>query len=174
MLPPRNNRLCKADTFMLQAIIASWDSPDPNTQVGAAIVNPDNRLISTGYNSFPREISQKALPWDRDKENPLDNKYAYVVHAEKNAIENMPIKTKDCTLYVTLHPCNNCAKDIIQARIKKIVYLENPYKGTWEVQAAERMFEILDIKTFQHQWQQPEVVSLYLGNLCESVKQKLQ
>ena len=159
---------------MLQAIVASWRSPDPNTQVGAAVVDRNNCVVSTGYNGFPRGIANTSLPWNRDKEDPLENKYAYVVHAEKNAIVNAGFWLPGHTLYVTMHPCNSCAKDIIQAGIKDIIYLENPYKDLWATKAAARMFELLDIKTSQHRWQNPETVSLYLDNLCKSVRQKLQ
>jgi dCMP deaminase len=159
---------------MLQAIIASWRSPDPNTQVGAVIVDHNKCIVSTGYNGFPRGITACSFPWDRDKENPLENKYTYVVHAEKNAIVNAGYHITGCTLYVTMYPCNSCAKDVIQAGIRKIIFLENPYYDQWTTQAAAKMFEHLDIEVIQHEWQNPETVSLCLDNLLKLVKQKLQ
>lgn len=175
MQPPRDNRLTWNDEFMLQAKVASWRSPDPSTQVGAILVNQRNQIVGTGYNGFPRGIKSTALPWDRDKEDPLENKYAYVVHGEANAIANTPSNAGNCTLYVTLHPCQTCAITIAQASsrgiyIRKIIYLSNKYKDLWWTQAAVKIFELLDIQTEQHKWDNPERVTLYLDRLCQNIK----
>ena len=122
MTEARQDRIGWQDNYMLQAIVASWRSPDPNTQVGAAIVDPAKKtLVSTGYNGWPRGIGNDQLPWDKANENAYDNKYAYVVHAEKNAIVNAGKPVDGCVLYVTMFPCNECAKDLIQAGIVEIV-----------------------------------------------------
>lgn len=172
-LGPREERLSWPDYHMLLALVASGRSPDPNTQVGAVLVNKQNQILATGYNGFPRGITTNVFPWDRDKENPLDNKYAYVVHAEKNAVVNANASVAGATCYVTMFPCNECAKDLIQAGVKKIVYLENPYKDGWQSQAAERMFQHLDIQMVQHRWSQPSIES-YLEVLCQRVSSQEQ
>lgn len=110
---------------MLLALAQSLRSPDPNTQVGACIVDSDNVVCGTGYNSWPRGISINALSWNR-KGPPGKTKYDFVVHAEANAILNSKANLKGSTVYVTLHPCNDCARLIIQKGIKRVVYLTNP------------------------------------------------
>lgn len=169
---PRRDRIQWNDSYMLHAIIASWRSPDPNTQVGAAIVDPEKKtVVSTGYNGWPRGISTCALPWHRDREDPLENKYTYVVHAEKNAILNATKPVDGFHLYITMFPCNECAKDIIQAGIKEIVYLTNPYKDLWQTRAAEKMFDLLDIKRRQHIWNS-EITTNYLRLLASQITLK--
>ncbi|HHX36815.1 MAG TPA: dCMP deaminase family protein, partial [Clostridiaceae bacterium] len=113
--------------FMGVALLAAKRSKDPNTQVGACIVNPEKRIISTGYNGFPSGISDDDFPWNREGEF-LDTKYPYVCHAELNAILNQPgTSLAGCSIYVALFPCNECAKAIIQAGIKEVVYLSDKY-----------------------------------------------
>jgi dCMP deaminase len=114
-----------AEYFMGIAVLSSQRSKDPSTQVGACIVTSENKIVSMGYNGFPTGCLDSQLPWGRDSENPLETKYLYVVHAEKNAILNATGNLKGCTLYVTLFPCHECAKDIIQSGIKRIVYLRD-------------------------------------------------
>lgn len=159
------------DRHMLEAMLAGTSrSPDPSTQVGACIVNKRNRIIASGYNSYPNGIRTRAFPWDREADSPLDTKYPYVVHAEKNAIYNAEGSVEGATLYVTMYPCNECAKDVIQARIKKIVYLSNPYKDTWRCQAAQKMFEHLDMPIEQHQWQNRELTLSCLQKLSDMIR----
>ena len=98
--------------FMGIAHLASERSKDPNTQVGACIVNDEHKIVSVGYNGMPRGVADKDMPWEREGDF-LDTKYPYVCHAELNAILNNVANLKDCTLYVTLFPCNECAKAII-------------------------------------------------------------
>lgn len=130
--------------FMSVALLASMRSKDPNTQVGACIVGDDKRIISTGYNGFPRGCSDDEFPWNRVGE---ETKYPYVVHAELNAILNAGGRSlAGSTLYVALFPCNECAKAIIQAGIKTVVYLSDKYDGTPSVCASKRMLRAAGVK----------------------------
>ena len=115
--------------FMGLAHLSALRSKDPNTQVGACVVDSDNKVVTIGYNGMPRGVSDLQVPWAREG-GFKDTKYAYVVHAELNAILNSPRSLKGCTLYVSLFPCNECAKAIIQSGIKKIVYESDKYDGT--------------------------------------------
>ncbi len=148
----RDDRLVWDDHHMLLALVTSQRSPDPNTQVGACLVNQENRVIGLGYNSFPRGISITHFPWERSCDDPCKTKYPFVVHAEKNAIYNSSNKTTDTTLFVTLFPCNECAKDIIQAGIKSIVYLEDKYTDAWQTRASKAMLDYVDIPYRKHIW----------------------
>ena len=130
--------------FMSVALLAAMRSKDPNTQVGACIVGEDKRIISTGYNGFPRGCSDDEFPWDREGE---DTKYPFVVHAELNAILNAGGRNlSGSKLYVALFPCNECAKAIIQAGIKTVVYLSDKYDGTPSVLASKRMLRAAGVK----------------------------
>lgn len=125
----RQNYLSWDDYFMSLAVLSSYRSKDPITQVGACIVNPEtHRVLSLGYNGLPFGCSDDEFPWDKGNDKLEDNKYAYVVHAELNAILSSGKDLTGSTLYVTLSPCNECAKAIIQAGIKKVVYLESYQK----------------------------------------------
>lgn len=120
----KNDYLSWSDYFMYNAILASKRSKDPSTQVGACIADKSNRIISIGYNGFPRGCHDDIFPWNKDSDNVLDNKYMYVVHAEINAIHNKNcIDLHDSIIYITHHPCNECAKSIIQSGIRHIYYL---------------------------------------------------
>ena len=130
--------------FMGIAILAAKRSKDPSTQVGACIVSPDNIIISTGYNGMPKGCSDDEFPWNRDGEN---SKYAYVVHAELNAILNANGRDlKDSRVYVALFPCNECAKAIIQSGVKEVVYLSDKYKDTMGNIASKRMLDAAGVK----------------------------
>ena len=157
-IQPREKRICWEDRFMLEALLAAQRSPDPNTQVGACIVNSHQRILSSGHNSFPNGICSHSFPWEREAVSPLDTKYPYIVHAEKNAIFNANVPLDNCTLFVTMFPCCECAKDIIQARINKIVYLTNPYKDLWQTKAAELMFQAIDLPVILHKWADKQAV----------------
>jgi len=127
--------------FMGVAKLSAYRSKDPNTQVGACIVNTDRKIVGVGYNGMPIGVDDKTMPWD-SREGILDEtKYAYVVHAELNAILNSTQNLKNCTIYVSLFPCNECAKAIIQAGIKEIVYEDEKYCGTPSDRAAKRMLD---------------------------------
>ena len=115
------------DRFAIEALLTSLRSKDPNCQVGAVLVSKDNRILSTGYNGTPNGISDKDFPWQKEG-SFLDTKYAYVVHAEKNAIFGFTgdrTLLKGSRLYTTLFPCNECMKTIIQVGITEIIYLDN-------------------------------------------------
>lgn len=130
--------------FMSVALLAAMRSKDPNTQVGACIVGDDNRIISTGYNGFPRGCSDDEFPWDREGE---ETKYPYVVHAELNAILNAGGRSlAGARVYVGLFPCNECAKAIIQAGIKEVIYLSDKYAGTPANNASKRMLSAAKVK----------------------------
>ena len=125
--------------FMGVALLAAERSKDPNTQVGAAIIDDDNRILSTGYNGFPYGCSDDEFPWDRTGD-ANDTKYPFVVHAELNAILNARGKSlAGSKIYVALFPCNECAKAIIQAGIREVVYLSDKYADTPSTRASRRM-----------------------------------
>jgi dCMP deaminase len=121
------------------ALLSAQRSKDPNTQVGACIVNPDKKIVGVGYNGFPSGCDDDVLPWEREG-SFLETKYPYVCHAELNAILNSISRDlKGSSIYVALFPCNECAKAIIQSGIKEIVYLSDKYDGTDSVVASKRM-----------------------------------
>ncbi len=126
--------------FMGLAHLSALRSKDPNTQVGCCIVDNDNKVVSIGYNGMPRGCKDEDMPWQRVGDFKK-TKYAYVVHAELNAILNSPRSLKGCTLYVSLFPCNECAKAIIQAGIKKVIYESDKYCGTDGNVVSKRLFD---------------------------------
>lgn len=133
--------------FMGVALLAAKRSKDPNTQVGACIVDSDNIILSTGYNGFPYGCSDDDFPWAREGK---DTKYSYVVHAELNAILNARGKVlKGAKLYVDLFPCNECAKAIIQSGISEVVYLYNKYPDSPATIASQRMLSSAGLKVRQ-------------------------
>lgn len=131
--------------FMGVAKLSGMRSKDPSTQVGACIVSRDNKILSMGYNGFPTGCSDEEFPWARVGEE-LDTKYPYVTHAELNAILNYRGSLEGAKLYVSLFPCNECAKAIIQAGIKTVIYGDNKYDGTPSVRASKRMFEAAGVE----------------------------
>lgn len=131
--------------FMGVAIMSSKRSKDPNTQVGACIVNPKKRIVGIGYNGFPFGCDDDIFPWNNDTDF-LNSKYPYVVHAEPNAILNANSSLDNCSIYVTLFPCHECAKLIIQSGIKEIVYLSDKYNGTDSSIASKRMLDAANVK----------------------------
>ena len=134
--------------FMGISKLASGRSKDPNTQVGACIVSDDNRILSIGYNGAPNNFNDDLFPWNRDG-NPIETKYMYVCHAEANAINNYLGSRKDLRgsrIYVDLFPCNECAKDIIQAGIKEVVYLSDKYNGTDGNLVSKHLFDSCGLK----------------------------
>ena len=127
--------------FMGVAILSGMRSKDPNTQVGACIVSEDHKILSMGYNGFPIGCSDDEFPWEREGE-PLDNKYFYTTHSELNAILNYRGGSLDrATMYVTLFPCSECAKAIIQCGIRRLVYDSDKYENTPSVVASKRMLK---------------------------------
>ena len=133
--------------FMAVAKLSAKRSKDPSTQVGACIVSEDNRILSIGYNGTPNGFDDDVFPWDREG-HPLETKYLYVVHAERNAILNYRGHRRDfinAKIYVDLFPCNECAKEIIQSGIKEVIYLSDKYSNTDEVIASKRLFDACGI-----------------------------
>ena len=117
-MPKRNDYISWDEYFMGIALLSANRSKDPNTQVGACIVNDRNRIMSVGYNGFPAGCDDDVFPWEREG-GEFDTKYPYVCHAELNAILNCTHDLRGCRIYVALFPCNECAKAIIQSGIKE-------------------------------------------------------
>lgn len=134
----RTNYITWDEYFMGVAKLSSKRSKDPNTQVGACIVNDDKRIIGIGYNGFPYGISDDDFPWGKDGARS-ETKYPYVVHAEANALLNSTVSLKDSIIYVTLFPCAECMKLIIQSRIKEIVYCEIKNIDSEDTKASLKM-----------------------------------
>lgn len=138
--------------FMGVAVLSAKRSKDPNTKVGACIVNQNKRIIGIGYNGLPYGCEDTEYPWENGKElSELDTKYPYVVHAEPNAILNSTSSLQGSSIYVTLFPCNECAKLIIQSGIKKVVYISDKYEGSNSNVASKRMFESAGVEVEQMQ-----------------------
>ncbi len=158
MSSKRNDYITWDEYFMGIAVLSSMRSKDPNTQVGACIVNPEKKIVGVGYNGFPIGCSDDELPWEREGEW-IETKYPYVCHAELNAILNSSLPSlKGATLYVALFPCNECAKAIIQVGIKKVVYLSNKYKDTDATRASVKMLEAAGVELVQLEPQKSEIV----------------
>ena len=139
MTQKRQDYISWDEYFMGVAQLAGFRSKDPNSQVGACIVSGDNKILSIGYNGFPVGCSDDEFPWNREGE-PYDSKYFYVTHAELNAILNYRGGSLEGSkLYVTLFPCNECAKAIIQSGIKTIIHADDKYGDTSAVRASKRM-----------------------------------
>lgn len=148
----RENVLNWNQYFMGMAHLSALRSKDPSTQVGAVIVDDTNRVVSIGYNGLPRGCNDDEFPWGRDG-SMLESKYAFVVHAELNAILNSPRPVQNCSIYVSLFPCNECAKAIIQSGIRKIVYECDKYSDTDSVKASKKMLQAAGVEIIQLQEQ---------------------
>lgn len=145
----RDNYINWDEYFMGVALLAAKRSKDPSTQVGACIVDKDNKILSTGYNGFPYGCSDDEFPCERSGDFG-DTKYPFVVHAELNAILNATGKNLiGAKIYVALFPCNECAKAIIQSGIKEIVYLSDKYAKTESTMASKRMLRAAGVKLIQ-------------------------
>ena len=139
----RSDYISWDEYLMGVALLAAMRSKDPNTQVGACIVDRNHVILSTGYNGFPKGCSDDDFPWERTGE---DTKYTYVVHAELNAILNSGGKDlRNAVLYVSLFPCNECAKAIIQSGITDVVYLSDKYQDTDSTIASKKMFDMAGV-----------------------------
>lgn len=136
--------------FMLQAMIASFKSKDPTTKVGCVFVDENNHQLTMGYNGFVAGIDESKLPWGKDTTQPLEHqKYGYVVHSEANAILHSPRSLSSSTCYVTLFPCNECAKLLASVKVKKVVYLSDKYDGNESNIIAKKIFNLASIQTLQ-------------------------
>lgn len=140
------NVLSWDEYFMSLAHLSAMRSKDPNTQVGACIVNQKKRVIGIGYNGMPYGCEDEEYPWGREGDT-LNTKYAYVVHAELNAILNSTASLDGAKIYVSLFPCNECAKAIIQSGIREVIYESNKYADTDSIKASQKMFESANVKT---------------------------
>lgn len=137
-------RLNWEEYFLGLVQLSAMRSKDPNTQVGAVVVNDDNRIIGMGYNGMPG--GDDTFPWAREAEKTKDTKYPYVVHAELNAILNTTAPTKGAHLYVSLFPCSNCAKLIVQAGIKSVCFIDDKYHDTEDAEIARIIFDQSGVK----------------------------
>ena len=147
----KENYLTWDEYFMAIAKLSAMRSKDPSTQVGACIVDKNNRILSIGYNGAPNGYNDDIFPWDREG-NELETKYPYVVHAERNAILNYRGSRKDfegAKIYVDLFPCNECAKEIIQAGISEVIYLSDKYANTNSVIASKRLFDACGVSYYE-------------------------
>lgn len=132
---------------MLQAMMASYKSKDPNTKVGCVLVDKQNHQISMGYNGAVAGIDESQIPWGNDRRVPLEfQKYGYVIHSEANAISHAKGDLAGAKAYVTLFPCNECAKLMATHRIGEVVYLSDKYAQTPEIRMAKRLFDLSGVK----------------------------
>ncbi|MBR6243134.1 MAG: dCMP deaminase family protein [Ruminococcus sp.] len=155
----RNNYISWDEYFMGIAMLSAERSKDSSTQVGACIVNKENKIVAVGYNGMPTGCIDDDMPWEREGDSPLDTKYPFVCHAELNAILNSnSASLQGCTLYVTLFPCNECAKAIIQSGIKRVVYYSNKYSGTDSVTASGFLFRKCGVETCEYTPSGKEIV----------------
>ena len=150
MTGKRNDYLTWDEYFMGVAMLSGMRSKDPNTQVGACIVSADNKILSMGYNGFPKGCSDDEFPWCREGA-PLDNKYFYTTHSELNAILNYRGGSLEgAKIYVTLFPCNECAKALIQAGITTVVYDSDKYADSDSTIASKRMMDAAGVRYYQY------------------------
>jgi len=150
----RSDYISWDEYFMGIAELSARRSKDPSTQVGACIVSADNKILSMGYNGFPKGCSDDIFPWTKiqAEHDPYNAKYVYVTHAELNAILNYRGGSLEgAKIYVTLFPCNECAKAIIQAGIKTLVFREDKYADTPSVRASKRMLDAAGVRYYQYQ-----------------------
>ena len=148
------------ETFMQIAQVIRQRSKDPSTQVGAVIVAPDNRVLSLGYNGTPNGFDDAHFPWAREADSPADTKYPYIIHAERNAVLNFRGLTREmegATLYATHFPCNECAKEIIQAGIRTVVYATRDTGMNLLEEVTERMFRECGVTARLHSTEIAEV-----------------
>lgn len=147
VLGKREDYISWDEYFMGIAMLSAMRSKDPNTQVGACIVNDKNKIMSVGYNGFPVGCDDDVFPWNRDGQDEFNTKYPYVCHAELNAILNNSGRSLEgAKIYVALFPCNECAKAIAQCGIKEVIYLSDKYDGTPGNLASKRILDSAGVK----------------------------
>ncbi|MEZ4873301.1 MAG: dCMP deaminase family protein [Bdellovibrionales bacterium] len=142
-----NSTVSWDEYFMLQAMLASFKSKDPSTKVGAVFVDEFNHQITMGYNGFVAGVDESQLPWGKDDPNaPYEHqKYAYVVHAEANAILHSPRALKGARVYVTLFPCEECAKLLASVKIKEVIFLSDKHCSRETNKIAKKIFNLSGI-----------------------------
>ena len=151
MSSKRKDYISWDEYFMGVAILSGMRSKDPNSQVGCCIVSQDNKILSMGYNGFPKGCSDDEFPWDREGD-ALDTKYVYVAHSELNAILNYSCGSlAGAKLYVSLFPCNECAKAIIQCGIKEVIYDSDKYADTPATKASKKMMDAAGVRYRQYE-----------------------
>ena len=154
MSEKRKDYISWDEYFMGVAHLAALRSKDPNTQVGACIVSTDNKILSMGYNGLPNGCSDDEFPWARsaDDGDELKTKYPYTVHSELNAILNYRGPgLEGARLYVTLFPCNECAKAVIQSGIKTVIYEEDKYRNAPNNIASARLLHAAGVRCVRYQ-----------------------
>ena len=124
--------------FMGIALLTAMRSKDPSSQVGACIVSPENKILSLGYNGMPIGCDDDAMPWEREGE----------LNAILNSAHN---NLKGARVYVTLFPCNECTKAIIQSGISEVVYYSDKYHDTDSSVAARFMFKKAGVRLTPYQ-----------------------
>jgi dCMP deaminase len=140
-LKKREDYISWDEYFMGVALLSAHRSKDPNTQVGACIVNDKNKIVGAGYNGLPMGCDDDEFPWEKEGDF-LQTKYPYICHAELNAIlNNIGMDMRGCKMYTALFPCNECAKAIIQSGITEIIYLSDKYAGTDTAKASRLMLQ---------------------------------
>lgn len=143
---PSKSALTWDEYFMLQAMIAAFKSKDPATKVGSVFVDKNNHQITMGYNGFVAGIDESQVPWGKDKSAPLEfQKYGYVVHSEANAILHASRSLEGSRAYVTLFPCNECAKLIASSKVKEVIYLSDKHHETEANRIAKKIFDLSGI-----------------------------
>lgn len=140
MTEARKDFISWEEFFMGAAQLAALRSKDPSTQVGSCIVTPQNKIVSTGYNGPPAGVPSDDIPWDREG-SFVNTKYPYVCHSELNSILNASVPLDGCRIYVSLFPCHECAKAIIQSGIKEVIYISDKYFGTDSNRASKFLLE---------------------------------
>ena len=149
-MPKREKYINWDEYFMGIAMLSGERSKDPNSQVGACIVSQDNKILSMGYNGFPIGCSDDKISWEREGDF-AETKYPYVCHAELNAILNYTgTSLRGSKAYVTLFPCNECAKAIIQCGIKEVIYMSDKYAETDSTKVSKKMFDMCNVKYTQY------------------------
>ncbi len=164
------SRLSWDEYFMLQAMLASFKSKDPSTKVGCVFVDENNRQITMGYNGTVAGIDETQIPWGNNRNVEWEyQKYGYVIHSEANAISHARGDLKGSRAYVTLFPCNECAKLIASQKVSEIIYLSDKYRDTPEIRVSKKIFDLAGIPYRQLNLSKQLVtdISQYFGQLIE-------
>ncbi|KAH9705362.1 CMP/dCMP-type deaminase domain-containing protein [Citrus sinensis] len=152
----RKGYLSWDDYFMAIAFLSAERSKDPNRQIIFL-------WLGIGYNGFPRGCSDDKLPWAKKSKigDPLETKYPYVCHAEVNAILNTNhASAAGQRLYVTMFPCNECAKIIIQSGVSEVIYFVEKRLNNSDVAyiASHKLLSMAGVKVRKHQPQMRQIL----------------
>jgi dCMP deaminase len=146
----RENYLKWDEYFMGVAELSAQRSKDPNTQVGACIVNPENNhIVSIGYNGLPKGFNDDEFSWE-NSDDFAEDKLSYIVHAEANAILNSNMDLNGSDIYVTMFPCNECAKLLSQSGIKKVIYRDDKFLLKRQGPVSLKIFEKAGIEVVKY------------------------